>query len=139
MKNKLKDTGNKIKTFFKETPKNTKTFFKELPDKTKKFIKHLPHNTKVFVKNFPRNAKNFVKNNILFSFFVVSMVINGILLRAFTVKNFTDISPILSDLALVLIVASFAYLFKPFRGLNRILFSVQMKRNFKDRSQHPQA
>ena len=113
MKKKIKDTGNKVKMFFQNLPNNTKNFFKQLPTKTKKFIKHLPHNTKIFIKNFPRNAKTFIKNNVLFSFFVASMVINGILLRAFTVKNFTDISPILSDLALVLIVASFAYLFKP--------------------------
>ena len=102
MKNKLKKAGN-----------NLKSFFKNLPGNTKKFIKHLPNNTKKFIKNFPRNAKSFVKNNVLFTFFVVSMVVNGVLLRTFTVKNFTDISPILSDLAFVLIIASFAYLFKP--------------------------
>ncbi len=56
---------------------------------------------------------NFLKNNVLFSAFVISSLINGILLRLFTVKNVTSISPILADLALVLFVGSFAYFFKP--------------------------
>ncbi len=113
MKNKLKNTGNNVKNFFKGFPQKTKKFFKSLPGNTKQFLKKLPHNAKKFVKDLPKDAKSFMKNNVLFTVFVVSMVINGILLRTFTVKNFTDISPILSDLAVVLIVGSFAYLLKP--------------------------
>lgn len=93
--------------------KKVMPFFKNLPNKTKKFIKHLPQNAKKFVINLPKNSKRFVQNNVLFSFFVFSMVLNDILLRTFTVKNFTAISPVLADLAFVLIIASFAYLFKP--------------------------
>ena len=55
----------------------------------------------------------FLKNNILFSAFVISSLINGFLLRVFTVKNITNISPILSDLTFILIVGSFGYFFKP--------------------------
>lgn len=108
-KNRLK----KIKKSFKEMPKKVKIFFKNLPNNTKVFIKNLPSNTKTFIKNFPHNTKFFVKNNALFTFFVISNLINSILLRTFTVKNFTAISPILADAAFVLIIASFAFLFKP--------------------------
>ncbi len=55
----------------------------------------------------------FFKNNVLFSAFVISSLINGVLLRLFTVKNFTSISPILADLAFILLVGSFGYFFKP--------------------------
>ena len=55
----------------------------------------------------------FFKNNILFSAFVISSLINGILLRAFTVKKIMSISPILADLAFILFVGSFGYFFKP--------------------------
>ncbi len=55
----------------------------------------------------------FLKNNVLFSAFVISSLLNGILLRAFTVKNIFSISPILADLTFILFVGSFAYFFKP--------------------------
>ena len=55
----------------------------------------------------------FFKNNVLFSAFVISSLINGLLLRAFTVKNIMNISPILADLTFILVVGSFGYFFKP--------------------------
>lgn len=87
--------------------------FNKIKNKVGVFFKHLPQNTKKFVKNLPSNTKHFVENNVLFTFFVVSCIINSFLLRAITVKNTFDISPILADSAFVLIAASFAYLFKP--------------------------
>ena len=55
----------------------------------------------------------FFKNNILFAAFVISSLINGILLRFFTVKNVISISPIFADLAFILLVGAFGYFFKP--------------------------
>lgn len=106
-----KEKKNKLK--IKEIPKKAKSFIKALPNKTKVFIKNLPDNSKKFIKNFPHNTKVFVKNNPMFTFFVISNLINSILLRAFTVKNYASISPILADAAFILIIASFSYLFKP--------------------------
>ena len=57
--------------------------------------------------------KNYCKNNILFLTFVISSVINGMLIRFLTVKNFFDIRPIIADIAMVVIVGAFGYLFKP--------------------------
>lgn len=57
--------------------------------------------------------KEYCKNNILFLTFVISSVINGILLRTLTVRNYLDIRPILADTAMVVIVGSFGYLIKP--------------------------
>lgn len=67
---------------------------------------------KIF-KKIKKEVLYFFKNNILFFTFVISSLINGILLRFLTVKNFTNISPILADLAFILIIGSFGYLFKP--------------------------
>ena len=55
----------------------------------------------------------FVKHNVLFITFVITSLLNGCFLRFLTVKNYSDISPILSDLTFVLIVSSFAYFLKP--------------------------
>ena len=73
----------------------------------KKFIMNIINK----IKNF--NYKDYFKNNILFLTFVLSTLINGCLLRFLTVKNYFAIRPILGDLALIIILGSFNYLFKP--------------------------
>lgn len=55
----------------------------------------------------------FFKNNVLFTTFIITSLINGCLIRFLTVKNYTAISPILADLAFILFVGAFAYCFKP--------------------------
>ena len=57
--------------------------------------------------------KNYCRNNVLFLTFVFSSVVNGILLRSLTVKNYFDIRPIIADMAMVIIVGAFGYLIKP--------------------------
>ena len=57
--------------------------------------------------------KDYCKNNVLFLVFVISSVINGLLLRTLTVRNYLDIRPIIADGAMVILVGSFGYLFKP--------------------------
>ena len=63
------------------------------------------------IKNF--NFKNYCKENILFITFVISSVINGILLRTVTVGNYLDIRPVIADAAMVIIIGAFGYLIKP--------------------------
>lgn len=57
--------------------------------------------------------KEYAKTNILFFTYVITTLLNGMLLRFFTVKNYFEIKPILADLAIILILGSFVYLFKP--------------------------
>ena len=57
--------------------------------------------------------KLYCKENILFLTFVISSVINGLLIRILTVKNFLDIRPIIADAAMVVIIGAFGYLIKP--------------------------
>lgn len=72
---------------------------------------------KNFVKKILRNIKGFLKSylstNVLFLTFVITSLMNSTLLRFLTVKNYTDIKPIVADLAVILIVGAFGYLIKP--------------------------
>ena len=62
---------------------------------------------------FRFDYKGYCRNNILFLTFVLSSVINGILIRVLTVRNFLDIRPIIADIAMVTIVGAFGYFIKP--------------------------
>lgn len=69
--------------------------------------------TKIIDKIRTKNYREYIKTNVLFLTTVVSLLFNATLLRIFTVKNYFEIKPLLADLAIVLILASFGYLFKP--------------------------
>ena len=75
----------------------------------KKFIKKLL----AVLEKSKNNAIYFFKNNVLFTTFIITSLINGCLIRFLTVKNYTAISPVLADLAFILFIGSFAYFFKP--------------------------
>ncbi|MDD3453111.1 MAG: LTA synthase family protein [Bacilli bacterium] len=66
-----------------------------------------------FIKLFKIHSKSYLKTNILFMTFVVTSLINGFLLRALTVKNITAITPIIADIAIILIIGAFGYFIKP--------------------------
>ncbi|MBQ2946456.1 MAG: sulfatase-like hydrolase/transferase [Bacilli bacterium] len=56
---------------------------------------------------------NYLKTNILMTTFIVSSLINGCLIRFFTVENYFAIKPILADSVVLLIITAFGYFFKP--------------------------
>lgn len=73
----------------------------------------------------------YLKDNILLLTFVVISVINAFLLRAFTVKfAYSQIKPLMADVAVMLIFALFSYIFKKPKGqfiyllIVEIIFSV---------------
>lgn len=67
-----------------------------------------------FLKQFKEfEYKEYAKTNIMFLTFVITSVLNGMLLRFFTVHNYFAIKPVLADLAVTLLFGSFVYLFKP--------------------------
>ncbi len=75
-----------------------------------KKLKNRFNKIKEYIKNF--NYKQYISTNRQFIAFVLSNVINACLLRFFTVHNYFAIKPLLADLAIVLILGSFVYLFK---------------------------
>ena len=60
-----------------------------------------------------KNIINHIKINKLFFTFVLTNLLNGMLIRFLTVKNYFDIKPLLGDLIVILLIGSFGYLFKP--------------------------
>ncbi len=68
---------------------------------------------KKMVEKVKNKTVNYAKTNILFFTFVITSVINGSLLRFLTVKNYFEISPILGDLVVVLVIGAFGYFIKP--------------------------
>ena len=74
-----------------------------MKQKTKKIIKK--------VKDF--DYKYYFHTSILFFTFVITNLINGTLLRFFTIHNYFGIKPVIADLAVILLLGSFVYLFKP--------------------------
>ncbi len=75
-------------------------------------VKIIVKRIKDFILKFLMGVRNYLKHNILFVAFVLICFINACLLRFFTVKNFTAISPILADMAVILIIGAFGYLLK---------------------------
>lgn len=56
--------------------------------------------------------KRFLYNNALFLTFVFSSLINAYLLRAFTVKNYISLMPILADMVIIMLVGSVGFAIK---------------------------
>ena len=71
-----------------------------------------------FIKNY---YVNFTKDHTLFIFFIISTVINALLLRAITVHNVLYLKPFFMDMALAFVFSSIAFLFKKERTRNRYL------------------
>lgn len=74
-----------------------------LLNRIKKILKKL--------KNF--NYKKYIRDNIPFLSFVLISVINGSILRFFTIRNYFEIKPILGDLSFIIIIGSLGYFLKP--------------------------
>ena len=62
------------------------------------------------IKNF--DYRQYTKTNILFLTFIFINLINGCMLRFFTVHNYFEIKPIIADITFLTLIGAFAYLFK---------------------------
>jgi phosphoglycerol transferase MdoB-like AlkP superfamily enzyme len=86
----------------------------------KKMVQNKENNFKKMCIKIKRTFVSFVqslirysKTNVLFFTFVITSLINGSILRIITVKNIFDISPVLADLSVILLIGAFGYLLKP--------------------------
>lgn len=68
---------------------------------------------KINYKKIKNNVDIYIKTNILTITFLFCNLINGIILRYLTVKNYFNIKPILGDLVILLLIVAFCYLIKP--------------------------
>lgn len=60
-----------------------------------------------------KKLMHYFKTNILMATFILTSLINGILVRFFTVENYFAIKPILADIFVLLIITAFGYFIKP--------------------------
>ena len=65
------------------------------------------------IQKFLKKVQNYLKTNILMCTFIITSLINGCIVRFFTVQNYFAIKPILADLIVLLIVTAFGYFIKP--------------------------
>ena len=68
-----------------------------------------------------RHYVTFFKDSLLVLCFVLSCLLNTILLRCLTVNNITNIKPLLADLGMLFVIASFSTLFRTDKGKMRYL------------------
>ncbi|MDD2434735.1 MAG: LTA synthase family protein [Bacilli bacterium] len=65
------------------------------------------------IDQFILNMTTYMRTSVLFFTFVITSLINGWLVRFFTVKNYFAIKPILADLVIILIIGALGYFIKP--------------------------
>lgn len=74
------------------------------------------------IRNFiKKHYVIFFKESFLVLFFVLSVWLNTVLLRFFTVNNLTNIKPFLADFGMLFIFSAFTFLFKSDKGKLRYL------------------
>lgn len=66
-----------------------------------------------YIKEVLKKLTKYLKSNILVTTFILTCLINGIILRFFTVRNYFNIKPIIADLTVLLFISAFGYFFKP--------------------------
>ena len=64
------------------------------------------------IKEIISKIKTTFNNNPMLFLFIIASLINSILLRVVTIKNYFALKPIFIDLALLLLIASFSFLIK---------------------------
>ena len=87
----------------------------KLISKIKKMYQNLKENPRVFAMETFKSLKSYIYNNKMFLLFVFLNVLNGLILRAFTLGNsinIFDIRPILADTAIILMIGAFSYLIR---------------------------
>ena len=82
-------------------------------EKKKNLFKLSLEKLEIWFKQFFKQMWGYSKTNVLFFTFVITSLINASLLRFVTVKNVFEISPVLADLAVILLIGCFGYLIKP--------------------------
>ena len=94
----------------KEIKVEKKNFINKIKDSYNSFRE----NPKETLKKAKNSVKSFLSVNKLFVFFVLINVLNGVLLRAFTMGTNTifDFDAMIADLSFVIILGSFTFLFK---------------------------
>ena len=109
--------------------KNKKENLKNQKKKKNLLTKMKENFTKEKIKSVTKSTinttKNIVKDNKIVFFYVFGAILNGIILRAFTIGNIFSITPLLADLIISLIFASiYFFIKKKYRFIYLIIISI---------------
>ncbi len=74
------------------------------------------------LKKSLKKIVKYIKTNILMSTFIITSLINGCLVRFFTVENYFAVKPILADLVVIFVITAIGYFFKPKNQFKYFLF-----------------
>ena len=66
-----------------------------------------------FFNSLKKKIIVYEKTNVIMTVFVITNLINAILLRALTVNNVFALKPVIADLVILLFISAFAYFIKP--------------------------
>ena len=115
---KIKDEKKKSNKKVIDKPKKNKGVKRPMKEKnflerTKTKFKNFKDNPSLFMSNLLNKIWRIIKDNRLYFIFVFINVLNGALLRAFTLGTNTifNFDALLADTAFMFIIGSFAYLF----------------------------
>lgn len=75
-------------------------------------MKKILNKSKMLIKKLFISTKKFAVDNKFFDIYIITSVINALILRVTTVNNGLDIRPLIQDTVVVLALGSFAFLFK---------------------------
>ncbi len=68
---------------------------------------------KLLIEKVKNAVSKYFKNNVLFVTYFILMILNAVVLRFFTVKNYFSLKPVLADIAVILFIGLFGYFIKP--------------------------
>lgn len=73
------------------------------------------------LNNIKKNIKKYTSTNVLFCSYVIISLLMATILRVVTLGNVFALRPLITDLAVVILVGSFAYFIKPKKQFNYLL------------------
>lgn len=82
-------------------------------EKVKIYINSFVKTSKKYIKKISKEVVKYIRTNVIVSMFILTNLINAIILRGLTVANYFAIKPVLADLSILLIVSAFSYFIKP--------------------------
>ena len=82
-----------------------------------KILNKLLKKTKRYFNIISKRIRNYAKTNIMVVVFIITNLINTIVIRGLTVGNYLSIKPALADLSVLLFISAFVYFIKPKRQI----------------------
>ena len=80
-------------------------------------LNSLLRKVKKYINILKKRFINYVRTNVMVMVFIITNLINTIIIRGLTVGNYLSLKPVLADLSILLLISAFAYFIKPKRQI----------------------